>query len=111
MTNTDWVYEETVQKRIRIQKIDKQNRNIDAFDLDLGYPLNFNVDQQVDLEKIKKAKIYQATVKIYKAEFTEELLRQMVESALDNPIELQKIQAFKNSGAKPTRLDLIELKH
>ncbi|XHH09033.1 MAG: hypothetical protein ACFCUE_15940 [Candidatus Bathyarchaeia archaeon] len=111
MLNPDWKYEETVQKRVRIIKVDAPNRRVDVFDLDAGYPLNFNVDQQVNLEKVKRAKIYQATVKIYKSELTQELERQMVESALGNPQELKRIQAMRALGSKPTRFDLIELKH
>ncbi|MCL1976553.1 MAG: hypothetical protein FWG55_00335 [Candidatus Bathyarchaeota archaeon] len=111
MLDSDWKYVETAQKRIRIIKVDTATHSIDAFDLELGCSLNFNVDQQIDLEKIKRAKIYQATVKIYKAEFTEELERQMIESSLGNYEELKQIQAFKKSGAKPTRFDLIEITH
>ncbi len=109
--DTEWKYTETAQKRVRIIKVDSENSTIDVFDLDMGCPLNFNVKGQIDLGKVKRAKIYQATVKIYKSEFTEELERQMIESALSNWEELKRIQALKTSGAKPTRFDLIELKH
>jgi hypothetical protein len=111
MLDSDWKYVETVQKRVRTIRVDTENCRLDVFDLDLGCSLNFNVDEKIDLGKIKRAKIYQATVKIFKAEFTEELERQMVESALGNPEELKQIQAFKESGAKPTRFDLIGLYH
>ena len=102
---------ETAQKRVRTIKVDMESRSVNVFDLELGCPLNFNADQKIDLEKIKRAKIYLATVKIYKAEFTEELERQMIESALGNPEELKQVRIFKESGAKPTRFDLIELHH
>jgi len=111
MLDPDWKYIETVQKRVRIIKVYSENSRVEVFDLDLGCPLSFNVDQQVDLEKIKRAKLYQATVKVYKSEFTEELERQMIESALRNPEELNRIKAMRASGSKPTRFDLIELKH
>jgi hypothetical protein len=74
-------------------------------------PLSFNVNQQINLRKVKRAKMYQATVKIYEAEFTKELEWQMIESALGNHEELKQIQAYKKSGAKPTRFDLINLNH
>jgi hypothetical protein len=111
MMDTEWKYVETVQKRIRIIKVDSENSRVEVFDLDLGCPLSFNVDQQVGLGKIKRAKLYQATVKVYKSEFTEELEHQMIEAALNNPEELKHIKAMRASGSKPTRFDLIELKH
>jgi hypothetical protein len=111
MLESDWKYVETVQKRVRTIKVDFENRRVEVFDLDLGCSLNFNADQKVNIEKIKRAKMYIATVKIYKAEFTEELERQMIEAVLNNPMELKRVQAFKESGAKPTRYDLIELHH
>ncbi|MCL2691593.1 MAG: hypothetical protein FWE56_04975 [Candidatus Bathyarchaeota archaeon] len=111
MLDSDWKYTETVQKRVRTIKVDFENRRVDVFDLELGVSLNFNADQAIDLGKVKRAKIYVATVKIYKAEFTEHLERQMIESALGNSERLKQVQAFKESGAKPTRFDLIKLEH
>jgi hypothetical protein len=111
MVAPDWKYVKTVQKRVRIIKVDKQDQIINAFDLDQEIPLSFNVNNQIDLGKIKRAKIYQATVKIYEAEFTKELEWQMIETALRNHEELKQIQAYKKSGAKPTRFDLINIEH
>jgi hypothetical protein len=111
MMNTEWNYVETVQKKIRILKVNAKENEVEAFDLDLGCALSFNADPQIDLDKIKRAKMYVATVKVFKAEFTAELERQMVESALGNPEQLKRIQAMKAAGSKPTRFDLIELKH
>jgi len=111
MLDSDWKYVETVQKRVRTIKVDFENRRVEVFDLDLGYPLTFNAGQGIVLEEIKRAKIYFAMVKVYKAEFTEELERQMIESALGDFEELKRVRAFKVSGAKPTRFDLIELYH
>jgi hypothetical protein len=111
MLDSDWKYVETCQKKVRTIKVDFENRRVDVFDLELESALNFNADQTIDLERIKRAKIYLATVKVYKAEFTEQLERQMIESALGNPEQLKQVQAFKESGAKPTRFDLIKLDH
>jgi hypothetical protein len=111
MIETDWKHIETVQKRIRVLKVNAKESEIEAFDLDLGCVLSFNADAQVDLDKVKRAKIYLATVKVFKAEFTAELERQMVETALGNPEQLKRIQAMRAAGSKPTRFDLIELKH
>ena len=111
MMKTEWNYIETVQKRIRVLKVNAKENEIEAFDLDLGCVLSFNTDPKVDLDKVKRAKMYVATVKVFKAEFTEELQRQMIESALGNPEQLKRIEAMKAAGSKPTRFDLIELKH
>jgi hypothetical protein len=111
MVEPDWKYTVTVQKRVRITSVDSQNHTISAFDLDKGFPVSLNADRQIDLGKIKRAKIYQATVKIYEAEFTKELEWQMIEHALHHPNELKQIQAYKETGAKPTRFDLISIKH
>ncbi|MCL1969901.1 MAG: hypothetical protein FWF66_00275 [Candidatus Bathyarchaeota archaeon] len=91
MVAPDWKYIKTVQKTIRIIKVDTQNQTINAHDLEQGFPLSLNANQQIDLKKIKKAKIYQATVKIYEAEFTKGLEWQMLEAALDNNRPLAKL--------------------
>ncbi|MDR2708241.1 MAG: hypothetical protein LBB87_05820 [Nitrososphaerota archaeon] len=111
MVEPDWKYTKTVQKRVRIIKVDAPNQTIDVFDLDQGFPLSFNVNQQIDLKKVKRAKIYQATVEIYEAEFTKELEWQMIEASLHDHEQFKRIQDYKKTGAKPTRFDLISLKH
>jgi len=111
MLDSDWEYVETVKKRVRTIKVNFESRIVEVLDLDLGCSLSFNADLRIDIGRIKRAKIYLATVKVYKAEFTEELERQMVESALGSPEELKRVRAFKESGAKPTRFDLVELHH
>jgi hypothetical protein len=111
MLDPDWKFVETAQKRVRTIKVDYESRRVDVFDFELGCSLTFNAGQEIDLEKIKRAKIYLATVRIYKAELTEQLERQMVESALGNVEQFKQVRAFKESGAKPTRFDLIKIDH
>ncbi len=84
---------------------------MDAFDLDTQVPLCLSADAKIDLGKIKKAKIYQATVKVFETEFTSELQQQVFESALSDPNRLRALQAMKASGAKPTKYELIALSH
>jgi hypothetical protein len=73
--------------------------------------LCMNADQKVDLDKIKKAKIYQATIKVFKAEITPELESQLIESAMDDLDQLKAIRAMKASGFKPSKFELIALTH
>lgn len=111
MQGPDWKYTETIQKRIRITRVNVKERHVDAVDLDGGMSLCMNADQKVDLAKIKKAKIYQATIKVFKAEITPELENQLIESAMDDIDQLKAINAMKASGFKPSKFDLIALTH
>ncbi len=111
MQGPDWKYTETVQKKIRITRVNAKERHVDAVDLDGGISLCMNAAEKIDLGKIKKAKIYQATIKVFKAEITPELESQMVEAAMDDIDRLKAINAMKASGFKPSRFDLIALTH
>ncbi len=111
MLNPDWKYVDTVQKRIRILKIDFKERRVNAIDIDERCPLLLSANPQVNLNKVKKAKIYQATIKAYETELTPELERQMVEAALGDPNRVSAIEAMKAAGYKPTKYELIDLKH
>jgi hypothetical protein len=111
MFNPDWKYVETVQKRIRVLKVNFKDRQVDAYDLDAEYPLVLSANEQVDLDKIKRAKIYQATIKAFEAELTPELERQMVETALGSPERLRAVKDMKASGYKPKKFELIALTH
>jgi hypothetical protein len=111
MSGPDWKYTETIQKRIRITRVNAKERHVDAVDVDGGMSLCMNADQKIDLGKIKKAKIYQATIKVFKAEITPELESQLIESAMDDFDQLKAIRAMKASGFKPSKFDLIALTH
>jgi hypothetical protein len=110
MLNPNWKYVDTVQKRIRIIKVDTERR-VNAVDIDERCPLLLSASEQVDLSKVKRAKIYQATIKAFEAELTPELESQMLEAALGDPNRTGAIKAMKASGYKPTKYELIALKH
>ncbi|MCW3999391.1 MAG: hypothetical protein NWE93_04045 [Candidatus Bathyarchaeota archaeon] len=111
MMSPDWKYAETVQKRIRITRVDPKSHHVDASDLDFGGHLCLDADAALDLGKVKRAKIYVATIKVYHAEFTDDLERQMTESALGDIEHLRAIQAMKATGSALTKLQLTALKH
>jgi hypothetical protein len=111
MMQPNWKHIETVQKKIRVTRVETKQRHVDALDLDGGIPLCLSADKTVDLSKVKRAKIYQATVKVYETEFTAELEQQVFESAMGDPQRYKALQAMKASGSKPTKYELIALKH
>lgn len=111
MLDPEWKYIDTVQKRIRIIKIDFKERQLDAIDIDERCPLVLSVNEQVDLGKVKRAKIYQAIIKAFEAELTPELEGQMLEAALGDPNRVRAIEAMKKAGYKPTKYELTALKH
>jgi hypothetical protein len=110
MLKPDWKYVETLQKKIRINRVSLKERHVDAVDMDTGYALCLDANEKIDLSKIKKAKIYQAIVKVYKAELTPELENQLTEMAMEDIDQLRALQAMKASGSKPTKLELAAIK-
>ena len=109
MLKPDWKYTQTLQRRIRITRLSK-DRHVDAVDLEDNVPLCLNAAAELDLDKVKRAKIYQATIKVYEAEFTAELEQQLLESAMDDLGRLRAIQTMKAAGRKPTKCGLAMLK-
>ena len=78
--------------------------------MDTGYGLCLDADEKIDLGKIKKAKIYQATLNVYEAELTPELYNQLTEMAMEDIDRLRGLQAMKASGSKPTKFELVSIK-
>ncbi len=78
--------------------------------MESGHPLCLDADEKIDVCKIKKAKIYQAAIKVYKAELTPELENQLTEMAMEDIDRLRALQAMKTSGSKPTKLELASIK-
>jgi uncharacterized protein (DUF305 family) len=111
MMAPDWKYAETVQKRIRITRVNPKEHHVDATEVDFAGHLCMDAEPAVDLSKVKKAKLYVATIKVYHAELTDELERQMTESALGDLEYLAAIEAMKQSGTGLTKLELVALKH
>ncbi|MDR0373345.1 MAG: hypothetical protein LBI79_07315 [Nitrososphaerota archaeon] len=111
MSQSEWKYINTVQKKIRVTRIEVQQRHVDAFDLEESVPICLIADKTVDLSKIKRAKIYQATVKVYETELTPELEQHVLESVMGDPQRFKAMQTLKASGTKPTKYELTALKH
>jgi hypothetical protein len=110
MLKPDWKYVETLQKKIRINRVSLKERHVDAVDMESGHPICLDTDEKIDLGKIKKAKIYQATLKVYEAELTPELYNQLTEMAIEDIDQLRALQTMKASGSKPTKFELASIK-
>jgi hypothetical protein len=110
MLNPDWKYTETIQKKIRIIKVNLKERHIDALDMDTGHPFCLDADEKIDLGKIKKAKIYPATIKTYNAQITGELEEQLNEMAISDTQLRHSLQAMKAAGSNLKKYELISLK-
>jgi hypothetical protein len=110
MIDPVWNYAETLNKKIRINKVNLKDRHVDAVDMETGHPICLDADKTIDLGKIKKAKIYQATLKVYTAELTPELMNQLTEMAMEDINQLRGLQAMKASGSKPTKFELASIK-
>ena len=79
-------------------------------DMETMLPFCLDADSTVDLAKIKKAKIYQATIKVFKAELTGELESQLKEMAIDDNQLLHSLQAIKAAGSTLKKYELINIK-
>jgi hypothetical protein len=111
MLRPEWTPVDTVEKKIRVTRVDAKDHHLDAVELGSNYPMCLSVDPKINLDKIKRAKIYQATIRVYETEFTPELERQVFESAIKDPTRLQALQSMKAQGLKPRKYELIALKH
>ena len=111
MLKPDWKLVETVQKRIRVTRIDAKQGYVDAQDLDGNLPFCLSATGKIDLGKLKRAKIYQATINVYETEYTPELEHYALESALGDYSRLKALQNMKASGYKPRKYELIALRH
>jgi len=111
MLETNWKLIETISKKIRVTRVEAKEHHLDAVELDAGVHMCMSVVAKIDLGKIKRAKIYQATIKVYETEFTPELQQQVFESAIDDPTRLRALQSMKAQGLKPRKYELIVLKH
>jgi hypothetical protein len=110
MDTPDWKFTETVQRRIRVMKINHQERHLDAQDIDEGVPLCLDAQSGLDLGKIKKAKIYHATIKVFTAELSDDLERQLTELSMEDTKLRHSLQIMKQSGSKFKKFELITIK-
>ena len=111
MLRPEWKFVETIEKRLRVTRIEVKERHLDAVELDANVPMCLSVSDKVNLSKVKRAKIYVATVKVYETEFTKELEQQVYESAMHDLSRLRALQSMNAQGLKPRKYELISLKH
>jgi hypothetical protein len=111
MLKPEWKPVETIEKKIRVTRVEAKGHHIDAVELDGNVPMCLGVSLKIDLGKVKRAKIYQATITVYETEFTPELEQQVFESAINDPTRLQALRSMKAQGLKPRKYEIIALKH
>jgi hypothetical protein len=111
MLETNWKLIETISKKIRVTRVEAKEHHLDAVELDADVHMCMSVAGKIDLGKIKRAKIYQATINVYETEFTPELQQQVFESAIGDPTRLHALQSMKAQGLKPRKYELVSLKH
>ena len=110
MVNPEWKYSETIQKRIRVIKINHKDRHLDAQDIDAGLPFCLEANPKIILEKVKKAKIYRATIKVFSAELGGELEAHLTELAMTDLNLRHNLDIIKRSGSNLRKFELVEIK-
>jgi hypothetical protein len=111
MLRVDWKLVGTIEKKISVSHIEAKDHHLDAVELDASLPMCLSVDAKLDLGKVKRAKIYLATIRVYETEFTPELEQQVFESAIGDAGRLRALQSMKSQGLKPRKYELVALKH
>jgi hypothetical protein len=110
MVNPDWKLAETAKKRIRIIKVNRRERHLDATDMEASVPICLDAEENVHLERLKQAKIYQATVKTYEAPLTPALERELNEIALGDSHLRHSLRVIKESGSILRKFELSSVK-
>ena len=110
MSDPEWIYTETIHRRIRVTKINHKDRHLDAQDIDVGVPFSLEAEDGLDLGKIKKAKIYLATIKVFTAELGGDLERHLTELSLEDTKLRYSLQVLKQSGSKLKKFELVAIK-
>ncbi len=110
MSSPEWVYTETIQRRIRVEKIDHKERQLDAMDIDVGFPFTLEAVSELNLDGIKKAKIYHATIKVYTAQLGGDLERHLNELSLKDNKLRYSLQILRQSGSKLKKFELVAIK-
>ena len=83
---------------------------MDAVDIETMQPFCLDTDPKVDLAKLKKAKIYRATIKVFKAEISGELESELKEMAIGDAQLRHSLQAMKAAGSDLKKYELISIK-
>jgi hypothetical protein len=110
MSSPDWKYTETVQRTIRVIKVNQHERVLDAQNMDDGAVFTLDAAVGVDLGKIKRAKIYHATMKVYTAELSGDLERNLSELSLEDPQLRRSLDFLKLTGSKLKKFELLSIK-
>src|SRR5512137_2346406 len=99
MLGPDWKYTETVKKRLRFIKINKREHHLDAQDIDEMTPFCLDVEEGLDLGKIKLAKVYCGTIQVFTAELGGELERHLTEMSMEDAQLRHSLQLIKKTGS------------
>lgn len=110
MSNPEWKYSETIERRIRVNKVNRKEQHLDAQDIDDGLPFTLDVEKGLDLDKIKRAKIYCATIKVFTAELSGELERHLNEMAMTDLQLRRSLQVIRQTGSILKKFELISIK-
>jgi hypothetical protein len=111
MQSPDWKFTETVQKKIRVVTINRRERHLDAVDVDpAGVPFCLDAEEGLDLGKVKAAKIYKATIKVYSASLSSELEQQLYERSINDAQLRRSLQVLKASGSTLQKFVLASIK-
>lgn len=107
----DWKYQDTVVKIIQITGKNEDERNVDAFDLEISMPIRADVLEDSVMQNIKVGKKYRATMKAYNAEITPQLDNMLAEVENQQPLLHDFIKNLKKfDGGKPLyRFELIKI--
>jgi len=110
MLTPDWKYTETIHKRLRFIKINKQERHLDAQDIDEGASFCLDAELGLDLGKVKLAKVYCATIQVFTAELGGELERHLTEMSMEDAQLRHSLQVIKQSGSTLKKFVLVAVK-
>jgi hypothetical protein len=110
MSSPEWKYAETVERRIRVMKVNYKERHLDAQNIDDNVPLCLDAQDGLDLNRIKKAKIYNATIKVFTGELSGDLERQLTELSMEDVKLRHSLQVMKQSGSQFKKFELIAIK-
>jgi len=110
MSSPEWKYAETVERRIRVMKVNYKERHLDAQNIDDNVPLCLDAQDGLDLNRIKKAKIYNATIKVFTGELSDDLERQLTELSMEDTKLRHSLQVMKQSGSQFKKFELIAIK-
>ncbi len=110
MVDPDWKYVETLEKTVRTIAVNPKDRHVDALDMAQGIPICLDAAVNINLRKIKRAKMYKVIIKLYTAELTGELENQLKEMSLNDSKLMHSLQALKYAGEPLKKYELLSIK-